>query len=87
MLRSFRSLLRPSLFRFATEASKEGQTTKAVEKAKVKSESSKLTFYQNGELATRSSIVLKGKEDVESYVIKTVQNYFRTTYKEGSDCC
>ena len=87
MLRSVRSLFRPSLFRFATEASKEGQPTKAVEKAKAKSESNKLTFYQNGELATRSSIVLKGKEDVESYVIKTVQNYFRTTYKEGSDCC
>lgn len=79
MFRSIKSFMRP-LYRFAAEAGKE---TKALDKAKAKSDANRLTLYQNGELTTRSAVTLKSKEDVESYVIKTVQNYFRTTYKEG----
>ena len=44
-----------------------------------------LTYYKDGQLVNRTQIVLKKKEDIESYVIKTVQNYFRTTYKNGNN--
>ena len=81
MFRGLQTLLRPSAFRFATQSAKDAP--KALDKAKAKSEANRLTLYQNGELTTRSAVTLKSKEDVESYVIKTVQNYFRTTYKEG----
>jgi len=43
-----------------------------------------LTYYKDGQLVNRTSITLKKQEDIESYVIKTVQNYFRTTYKQGN---
>lgn len=48
MFRSIRSLIRPNIFRFATENAKQGEATKAVDKAKAKSEANRLTFYQNG---------------------------------------
>lgn len=44
-----------------------------------------LTSYIDGQLVTRTAIVLKKQEDIESYVIKTVQSYFRTTYKAGNN--
>ena len=44
-----------------------------------------LSYYKDGQLVNRTSITLKKQEDIESYVIKTVQNYFRTTYKQGKD--
>lgn len=44
---------------------------------------SSLTQYKDGQLVNRTSITLKKQEDIESYVVKTVQNYFRTTYKNG----
>lgn len=47
------------------------------------SQSAGLTYYKDGQLTTRSQIVLKKTEDIESYVVKTVQNYYRTTYKAG----
>jgi hypothetical protein len=51
---------------------------------KVKTESPKnLAYYKDGQIVTRTAITLKKKEDIESYVIKTIQNYFRTTYKSG----
>lgn len=43
-----------------------------------------ITFYKDGQLTTRTAITLKKEEDIEAYVIKTVQNYFRTTYKQGN---
>lgn len=79
MFRSIKSLIRPTIFRFATET----QSKAVVDKAKVKADTNRLTLYQNGELTTRTAVTLKSQEDVESYVIKTVQNYFRTTYKDG----
>ena len=42
-----------------------------------------LTYYKEGELVTRQSLVLKKQEDIEAYVIKTIQGYYRTTYKQG----
>lgn len=57
-----------------------------VQKASSKgSSASNLTFYRDGQLVNRTAITLKKQEDIESYVIKTVQNYFRTTYKQGTN--
>ena len=84
MFRSLTSLIRVPAFRFATEAPKTAPNTKAIDKAKAKADNARLTLYKNGELTTRTAIALKSQEDVQSYVIKTVQNYFRTTYREGT---
>lgn len=46
MFRSIRSLIRPTLFRFATEATKDAKAV--VDKAKVKADTNRLTLYQNG---------------------------------------
>lgn len=54
-----------------------------VQKSAAKPSSSGLTYYKDGQLVNRTSLTLKKQEDIESYVIKTVQNYFRTTYKQG----
>ena len=56
-----------------------------VQKSSTKStgSASTITHYREGQLVNRTSIILKKQEDIESYVIKTVQNYFRTTYKNG----
>ena len=43
-----------------------------------------ITQYREGQLVNRSAITLKKEEDIEAYVVKTVQNYFRTTYKNGT---
>ena len=55
-----------------------------VQKSTAKPSSSGLTYYKDGQLVNRTSLTLKKQEDIESYVIKTVQNYFRTTYKQGN---
>lgn len=57
-----------------------------VQKSNTKSTSSSstITQYKEGQLVNRTAITLKKQEDIESYVIKTVQNYFRTTYKNGT---
>lgn len=55
-----------------------------VQKSAAKPSSSGLTYYKDGQLVNRTSLTLKKQEDIESYVIKTVQNYFRTTYKQGN---
>lgn len=69
-------LLLASKYRFANE----------VAKTAVKGgQHSSLTFYKDGQLTTRQNIVLKQAEDIESYVIKTVQNYYRSTYKQGNN--
>jgi hypothetical protein len=62
-------------YRFASEVQKANRKSSA---------SSNLTFYRDGQLVNRTAITLKKQEDIESYVVKTVQNYFRTTYKQGS---
>lgn len=54
--------------------------------AKVSGTSSGLTSYKDGQLVNRTALTLKKQEDIESYVVKTVQNYFRTTYKQGTVC-
>lgn len=60
---------------------------KEVQKTAVKTgQASGLTYYKDGQLTTRSQIVLKKSEDIESYVIKTIQAYYRTTYKQGTQC-
>jgi hypothetical protein len=71
----FASLIKSSIrFAFAKE----------VAKASSAGSSANLTFYKDGQLVNRTQIVLKKQEDIEAYVIKTVQNYFRTTYKNGN---
>lgn len=45
--------------------------------------SSNLTYYKDGQIVNRSQLVLKNQQDIEAYIIKTVQNYFRSTYKNG----
>lgn len=55
-----------------------------VQKSTAKPSSSGLTYYKDGQLVNHTSLTLKKQEDIESYVIKTVQNYFRTTYKQGN---
>ena len=54
--------------------------------AKSSASASTITHYNEGQLVNRTSVTLKKQEDIESYVIKTVQNYFRTTYKNGKIC-
>lgn len=69
-----RSILLASA-RFSTE----------VQKTSAKSTgASGLTSYRDGQLVSKSALVLKKQEDIEAYVVKTVQNYFRTTYKQGT---
>lgn len=46
MFRSIKALVRPTLFRFATETSKDAKAV--VDKAKVKADTNRLTLYQNG---------------------------------------
>ena len=62
--------------RFATEVQKSN--------TKTGSSSSTITQYKEGQLVNRTALTLKKTEDIEAYVIKTVQNYFRTTYKNGT---
>jgi len=66
-----------NLFSFSNEVAKTA--------AKSTTATSGLTYYKDGQLVNRTAITLKKQEDIESYVIKTVQNYFRTTYKQGTD--
>lgn len=44
-----------------------------------------VTVYKDGQLVTQTQIVLKKSEDIEAYVINMVRNYFRTTYKNGTE--
>lgn len=71
----FRSLIRSATkLNFATEVQKTAPKA---------GQAAGLTYYKDGQLTTRSQIVLKKTEDIESYVIKTVQGYYRTTFKQG----
>jgi hypothetical protein len=70
-----RNLFKPfNLYRFSSEV------TKTAAKA---TSTAGLTYYKDGLLVNRTSITLKKQEDIEAYVVKTIQNYFRTTYKQG----
>ena len=56
-----------------------------VQKSQVKATTpANITQYKEGQLVNRTALTLKKQEDIEAYVIKTVQNYFRTTYKNGT---
>lgn len=74
VVRMLRTLTRMMRLSFAGE----------VQKSSTSSSSAGLTFYKDGQLVTRNHLVLKKTEDIESYVIKTIQNYFRTTFKQGN---
>ena len=76
MLRNFTKLLATN-YRFATEVQKASGPASGA--------GSNLTYYKDGQIATRSALILKKQEDIEAYVVKTIQNYFRTTYKNGTD--
>ena len=39
------------------------------------------TVYKNGELVTRSALVLRQREQVEEYVLNMIRGYFKTTSK------
>eukprot|EP01017_Pseudomicrothorax_dubius_P002416 TRINITY_DN1005_c0_g1_i2.p1 TRINITY_DN1005_c0_g1~~TRINITY_DN1005_c0_g1_i2.p1 ORF type:complete len:160 (-),score=41.65 TRINITY_DN1005_c0_g1_i2:153-632(-) len=90
LVRNFRSLRPKSFWQtssklgffvrgFATEAAK-GEVSTKVEKTTKKAE---IQQYIDGQLVTRNYLVLKKKEDIEGYVLKTIRNYFRTTNKAG----
>jgi hypothetical protein len=72
-----------NLLRVLSATGRYGLATEVQTKVKSDSSAKSLTYYKDGQLTTRSAIVLKKKEDIEGYVIKTIQNYFRTTYKAG----
>lgn len=42
-----------------------------------------IQFYQDGQLVSRSQLVLKKEEDINSYVLSIIKNYYRTTNKNG----
>lgn len=70
-----------NLSRFITRYNFANEVQKTTSKA---SSSAGLTYYKDGQLTTRQNIVLKKTEDIESYVIRTIQNYYRSTYKQGN---
>lgn len=73
-----------NLLRTLSTTARFGMATEVQTKVKTDTSAKSLTYYKDGQLTTRSAIVLKKKEDIEGYVIKTIQNYFRTTYKAGN---
>lgn len=70
MLRNIAKLFNKATF--ANEVQKGSQST-----------GGSVATYKDGQLVNRTSITLKKQEDIEAYVVKTVQSYFRTTYKSG----
>ena len=71
-----KSLLRTCQFRFATS---NAQVSKQVLTEKKRDDV--ITYYENGQLVTRSAIVLRKQEQVEAYVFKMLGEYFKTTNK------
>lgn len=71
-----RGLLRTSMFRFATS---NAQVSSQVLTDKKRDDT--ITYYENGQLVTRSAIVLRKQEQVEAYVFKMLGDYFKTTNK------
>lgn len=39
--------------------------------------------YKGGQLVTRTALVLKKQDDIESFVLNLIKNYFRTTNKSN----
>lgn len=66
----------PTMF-FASDAKDVSTQVKQPEKKK------DIQAYIDGQLVTRTHLVLKKSEDIDAYVIKTIRNYFRTTNKQG----
>ncbi len=75
MLRIATKFFTGNNFKFATAVQKSTNSKST--------SSGDLTYYKDGQLVTRSAIVLKEKQDIEAYVIKIIQNYPRTTFKNG----
>ena len=71
-------MIRVPCFNFAAEE-------KAVVSEKVKAPEKHKTLqrYVDGQLVTRNALILKKEEDIESYVVTLLKNYFRTTNKNG----
>ena len=83
MLKIGRSLLRRPLrngFRLFSEAA-DGEIVKR--ESNVPTGNSGNFRYVDGELVPIGNLVLRERESIEEYVLKTVKNYFRTTYKSG----
>lgn len=72
------------MLRVLSTTGRYGLATEVQTKVKKEEGPKNLTFYRDGQLTTRTAIALKKKEDIEAYVVKTIQNYFRTTYKAGT---
>ena len=70
-------LTRLPLYAFSAEEKAVTEKVKAAEKAKP------LQRYVDGQLVTRNALTLKKEEDIESYVVTLLKNYFRTTNKGG----
>jgi len=50
-------------------------------KVEQKMQKKDIQFYKDGQMMTRSAIVLKKEEDIDQYAINVVKNYFRTLNK------
>ena len=68
----FKPLTRISRMTFSSEVS-----TKVEQKMQKKD----IQYYKDGQMMTRSAIVLKKEEDIDQYAINVVKNYFRTLNK------
>ena len=64
---------------FASDAKSTEVSTKVEKQQKRKD----ISAYVEGQIVNRNHLALKKEEDIDSYVIKTIRNYFRTTNKNG----
>ena len=71
-------LVSPRIFSFAAAEEKA-----VSEKVKTPIQQKTLSKYLDGQLVNRTYLILKKEEDIESYVVNLVRNYFRTTNKMG----
>ena len=72
-------LFRPAVSRFFSTAEAKSLTDKPGQVQTQKG----IQFYQDGQLVNRSQLVLKKEEDINSYVLSIIKNYYRTTNKNG----
>ncbi len=78
MLNRIAQPFRRVLYRSARHFSDNQQVTTKVEE---QGTANLTTFYRNGELVTRTALVLRQREQVEEYVLNMVRGYFKTTSK------
>jgi acyl carrier protein len=67
---------------FGAHEEKGGQLQTKVEKKK-DAKKKDIQQYIDGALVSRTHLVLKKKEDIDTYVLNMIRNYFRTTNKAG----